>query len=303
MYAVETQNLTKKYKKNVAVNDLNMQVPEGIIYGLLGKNGAGKTTTIRMIMGLTKPDLGIISVFGKNTKKERMWALKNIGAIVETPGFYGNLTAQKNLAITADLRDIDMSRVDQVLEIVGLTAEASKKVKNYSTGMKQRLGIANALIHSPKVLILDEPTNGLDPEGINQLRDFIQSLAKKLKITVILSSHILSEVEQIADYIGIIHKGTLIEQFKISDSGFNKQDYVLLEVDQNSQAKEILTKMQLDYQQVDNLFKIFCAKDQNGQISRELVHNGITIYNMSSIKKSLEDKFLYAVGKAKESVL
>ncbi|MCG8485263.1 MAG: ABC transporter ATP-binding protein [Clostridia bacterium] len=296
MYAVEIKNLTKKYKEIMAVNDLNMQVHEGTIYGLLGKNGAGKTTTIRIIMGLTKPDSGTISVFGKSIKKDRLWAMKNIGAIVETPGFYGNLTAKKNLKITADLRGVELKRVDEVLDFVGLSNAASKQVKHFSAGMRQRLGIANVLIHSPKILILDEPTNGLDPEGINQLRDFIQSIAKELKITVILLSHILSEVEQIANYIGIINNGTLVEQFNISELGFNKQNYVLLEVDKNSESQEILSKMQLKFQQMDNQFKIFCEKDTNGLISRQLVQNGITIYSMCSVKKSLEDKFLCAVG-------
>lgn len=298
MYAIEIENLSKSYNKVKAVDRLNMQVHEGAVYGLLGKNGAGKTTTIRMIMGLSRPDCGDICVFGRNIKIDRLWALANIGAIVETPGFYGNLTAKKNLEITADLRSIDFYRVDEVLDIVGLTDAATKQVKNFSTGMKQRLGIANALIHSPKILILDEPTNGLDPEGINQLRDFIKSLAQELKITVVLSSHILSEVEQLADYIGIIHNGTMVEQFRISDVGFNRQNYVLLEVDNHSDAIEVLAKMQLDFLQLDDHLKIFCDRDRNGQISRELINNDITVYNMSSIKKSLEDKFLHAVGHA-----
>lgn len=202
---LRTENLTKKFKNQVAVQNISMNVPENSVYGLLGPNGAGKSTTLKMIAGILKPTRGRI-IFNKHPWKRS--DLSNIGALIETPPLYGNLTARENLKVRTELLNISDGRIDEVLEISGLTGTGKKRAGQFSMGMKQRLGIAIALLNNPKLLILDEPTNGLDPVGIEELRNLIRQFPKQ-GMTVILSSHILSEVEQIADYIGIICNGKL----------------------------------------------------------------------------------------------
>lgn len=202
---LRTENLTKKIKNQVAVQNISMNVPENSVYGLLGPNGAGKSTTLKMIAEILKPTRGSI-IFNKHPWKRS--DLSNIGALIETPPLYGNLTARENLKVRTELLNISDGRIDEVLEISGLTGTGKKRAGQFSMGMKQRLGIAIALLNNPKLLILDEPTNGLDPVGIEELRNLIRQFPKQ-GMTVILSSHILSEVEQIADYIGIICNGKL----------------------------------------------------------------------------------------------
>lgn len=210
-YIIETKKLSKYYKKQGANTDIDLKVPQNVVYGLLGPNGAGKSTLLKMITGMINPTAGQILY------DERQWQRKDlleIGALIEQPPIYENLTARQNLKVRALLYDLPESRIDEVLEIVHLTNTGDKKSGKFSMGMKQRLGIAIALINNPKLLILDEPTNGLDPIGIGELRELIKSFPKK-GITVILSSHILSEVEQMADYVGIIANGKLGYQEKI----------------------------------------------------------------------------------------
>ncbi|MGG7165591.1 lantibiotic protection ABC transporter ATP-binding protein [Clostridium ihumii] len=211
-YFLETKNLKKQFKKQVAVDDINLKIKEGTIYGFLGPNGAGKSTTLKMITGLLYPTSGEIIFNGHPWSRKD---LRDIGALIESPAFYGNLTARENLRVHTKLLKLPESRIDEVLEIVDLKDTGKKKSSEFSLGMKQRLGIAIALLNNPKLLILDEPTNGLDPLGIQDLRILIKSL-KERGITIILSSHILSEVEQIAEYIGIIYKGKLKYQNKIN---------------------------------------------------------------------------------------
>lgn len=297
MSAIEISNLSKSFKDFKAVHDLSLTVPEGKIYGFLGKNGAGKTTTIRTIMGLMKPDSGKISLFGKEiTTKNRVWASRQIGCIVETPGFYENLTARGNLAVTRELYGADVRRIEEVLELVGLTQVGKKKVKNFSLGMKQRLGIANALLHSPKILILDEPTNGLDPSGIKDMRNLIKALSQNEKITIMISSHILSEVEQVADTVGIIDQGRLMGEMDIKELISDEQSFLLLEVSEKDKALELLKKLKLNYLMENHLFKILCKKELNPLINKELVSNNINVLNLTSVQNSLEDKFFSLVG-------
>jgi ABC-type multidrug transport system ATPase subunit len=295
-YAIELKQITKRYKDTIAVKNLNIQVPRGKVYGFLGRNGAGKTTTLRIIMGLVKQNSGSVYIMGKNAKENRLFVLSNIGAIVESPGFYRNLSAEKNLRITADLYGTDKNRTEEVLKIVGLSAVGKRKVKTFSTGMKQRLGIANALVHSPDILILDEPTNGLDPEGVKDLRSFIRNLSGELGITILVSSHILSEVEQIADHVGILDQGKLVEQFNIQDFRLTDQSYLLLEVDQLQRTALLLKENEIEYTLSDNQLKVYCPKEKNGDINNMMTSNNIIISNMSSIKNSLEDRFLSVVG-------
>ncbi len=210
-YIIETKNLSKIYYNNTVVDSINMHVEKGKIYGLLGKNGAGKTTTMCMLLNLAYPTSGEIYLFGKNSKKYTKEIYSNIGSIIETPGFYENLTAYENLKIISKLRkDFYPQNINLVLEMVNLENSKSKKFKDFSLGMKQRLGIAAAIMHNPELLILDEPINGLDPFGIKEIRTLLKRLSHEYGITILISSHILSEIENIADVIGIMDKGILI---------------------------------------------------------------------------------------------
>ena len=211
---VETKGLCKSYGGALRVKDLHMQVPEGAIYGFLGPNGAGKSTTLKMILGLAHPTGGEIDVFGKRMNaKNRLDILKDIGSLIESPSYYGHLTGEENLKILQTLRKVPEQNIREALEIVRLTSQKDKQVAHYSLGMKQRLGLAAALLAHPRLLILDEPTNGLDPEGIKEVRELILKLNRDRKITVLISSHILGELSKFATRYGIIHHGKLIEEF------------------------------------------------------------------------------------------
>lgn len=213
MNIIETRHLTKGSGAAMRVNDLNLAVPEGCVYGFLGPNGAGKTTTLKLLLGLIKPTDGTISFFGKEmTEKNRLSILSHTGSLIENPSYYGHLTGLENLQIIAKLKKVPASEIEKVLNTVHLYEQKDKKVKQYSLGMKQRLGIAMALLGSPRLLILDEPTNGLDPAGIQEIRELIKDLPVTHQMTVIVSSHLLGEVEQMADMVGIIHHGQLVFQ-------------------------------------------------------------------------------------------
>ena len=210
MYIIETDNLTKAYGGFTAVSKVNIHVPKGTVYGFLGPNGAGKTTTMKMLLGLTRPTGGSFTIDGKSYPKDRMEILRELGSFIEAPAFYGNLTGEENLEIIRSILGLPKSSVSEVLELVGLTQYRDRLAKKYSLGMKQRLGLAGALIGRPPVLILDEPTNGLDPVGIHEIRTLIRSLPEKLGCTVLVSSHLLGEVELMADNIGILNHGRLL---------------------------------------------------------------------------------------------
>jgi len=214
-FIVQTQNLSKYFGKEQAVSNINLQIRKGEIYGFLGPNGAGKTTTIRMLLGLMKPSSGTIKIFQKDIAKDRIQILANVGSLVENPSYYPHLTAYENLEALRKILGVPKSRIDEVLQIVRLKEVANKKVKGFSLGMKQRLGIAAALLHNPELLILDEPTNGLDPSGIIEIRNLIKRLPKEYGMTIIISSHLLSEIDQMATQVGIVSKGTLIFQDSI----------------------------------------------------------------------------------------
>ncbi len=214
---VQTNALTKRYGDFDAVHQLDMEVKENRIYGFLGPNGAGKSTTLKMLLGLVRPTAGEIDIFGKRVNsKNRMEILKEIGSLIETPSYYGHLTARENLKISATLLGLPDSNIDKVLEIVRLDRQGNKKTAAYSLGMKQRLGLASALLSFPKLLILDEPTNGLDPAGIQEMRGLIKSLPKQYGMTVIVSSHLLSEIDQMAEDIGIIANGKMMYQGELN---------------------------------------------------------------------------------------
>ena len=214
---IETTELTKAYNGHPVVDRVNLAVPEGSVYGFIGPNGAGKSTTMKMLLGLVHPTGGKVEILGKTMNPEnRLTLLKQTGSLIESPACYGHLTGQENLEILAQLKDVPKTDIDRVLEIVELTQCRHRKLKTYSLGMRQRLGIAQALLGNPKVLILDEPTNGLDPAGIQQMRALIRDMPRRCGASVLISSHLLSEMEQMADQVGILNQGRLLFQGPLS---------------------------------------------------------------------------------------
>lgn len=247
MNIIETENLTKSYAGFTAVSDVNLHIPKGTVYGFLGPNGAGKSTTMKMFLGLTKPTSGSFTIDGKRYPDNRVEILKEVGSFIEAPAFYGNLSGEENLEIIRQILELPPSSVSEALEIVGLTPFKRRLAKKYSLGMKQRLGLAGALIGEPAILILDEPTNGLDPVGIHEIRTLIRSLPKKFNCTVLVSSHLLSEIELMADNIGILNRGHLLFEgtlnelkYSAASKGYptdNLEDTFLALIDDDNQKR------------------------------------------------------------------
>ena len=295
-HVIETKNLSKIYSKNRVVDSVDMHVERGKIYGLLGKNGAGKTTTMCMLLNLTYPSDGEIFLFGKNTKKYSNEIYSNIGSIIETPGFYENLTAYENLKIIAKLRgDYSPRKVDAVLEMVNLDGDKSKRFKDFSLGMKQRLGIAAAIMHSPELLILDEPINGLDPFGIKEIRLLLKRLAHEFGITILISSHILSEIENIADVIGFMDNGVLIEEISRRDLLERLDKFVEFEVSDVDLAASIFRKLDLkenvDFAVEDGTLRLFSHLDLRDKFNALFVSAGIDVKKVNLCEENLEEFF------------
>lgn len=299
-YIIETKNLTKVYGEQKAVNSVNLHIEKGSIYGLLGRNGAGKTTIMKMILGLTDITNGEVSVFNQNIKGNEKKIYPRIGAIIETPGFYPNLTGTENLEIFALLRGTAFpDAVKNALEVVGLPHKDKKLFGNYSLGMKQRLGIANAILHDPEVLILDEPTNGLDPIGIAEVRNFIKDLSIKKGKTILISSHILSEITLLADTVGIIDKGVLLEESSMEELNKKNRKYIMLEVSDVSKTTIVLEKEFgiTNYSFEDNNHvKIYSHGLDMAKINKSLVMNGISVASSQTCNDSLEDYFKKITG-------
>ncbi|PGL29246.1 bacitracin ABC transporter ATP-binding protein [Bacillus cereus] len=292
-YIIETEDLTKTYGAVNCVNQLQMQVGKGDIYGFLGPNGAGKTTTIRMLLGLIKPTKGNIKVFNRDLKTNRIDILREVGSLVESPSYYGHLTGHENLEVIRQMLQIPKKNIDEVLRIVRLEKQKDKLVKQYSLGMKQRLGIAMALLGNPKLLILDEPTNGLDPAGIQEIRELIKQLPKQYDMTVVISSHLLNEMDQIATQVGIINSGQLIFQDKIEVLRKKSQASMKIRVNDVVKAHQILEQHQIHlglegdclvtHQQEDHLIS---------HINHLLVQQNISVYRIEEEKHTLEEIFL-----------
>ncbi|WCN36389.1 ABC transporter ATP-binding protein [Aneurinibacillus uraniidurans] len=297
---IKTTDLTKMYDNQKSVDRVNMTVKQGEIYGFLGRNGAGKTTTIRMLLGLIKPTCGQIEIFGENLFTNQKEILRRIGSIVEVPGFYENLTARENLLINAKIMGIHKKyAIEEALEIVGLQDETGKLVGKYSLGMKQRLGIARALLHYPELLILDEPTNGLDPIGIKEMRRLIKSLAEERKITILISSHILSEIEQIADRMGIIHEGRLLEEIGFDQLQKINRKYLEFQVSNDNKAAMLLESQFhiYDYEVHDGGYiRVYSHLGQQGQINKVFVQHDIEVLKIVISEDRLEDYFTKLVG-------
>ena len=299
-YILQTRNLTKRYGNKTVVNDLNMNLNKGDIYGFLGQNGAGKTTTLRMIMGLIQSTAGEIEVFGsKLDQKDQNKIMERIGVIIEYPGFYLNLTAEENLEIHRRLMGMgNKESIEEALAIVGLLEAKDQKVKGYSLGMKQRLGIARAILHHPEFLVLDEPLNGLDPVGIKEIRQLFLDLSKQ-GITILISSHLLSEIEQIATRIGIIHHGNLLEE--VDYETLQKKSRHYLEINVNDEQKTVFILEQklgiTDYLIVgQGTVYLYENIDQPALINATLTNNGIEVQGILLSRDSLEDYFLKVTG-------
>lgn len=298
-YVIETRNLSKIYSKNTVVNSVDMHVEKGKIYGLLGKNGAGKTTTMCMLLNLISPSSGEILLFGKNPGKYSTEVYSKIGSIIETPGFYENLTAYENLKVLAKLRgNYNPQNINLVLEMVNLENAKSKKFKDFSLGMKQRLGIAAAIMHTPELLILDEPINGLDPIGIKEIRTLLKRLTHEFGITILISSHILSEIENIADIIGFMDEGVLIEEISKEDLFKRLDKFVEFEVSDIDLACEILKKLELkeNYDFVidrnEGILRLYSRLELRDMFNAIFVNSGINVKKVNLCEENLENFFL-----------
>ncbi|WP_123039198.1 ABC transporter ATP-binding protein [Cohnella candidum] len=297
---LRTRHLTKRYGSKTVVHDLNMTIRVGDIYGFLGQNGAGKTTTLRMLMGLIQPSDGEIELFGSALHENKRSAMERIGAIIEYPGFYLNLNAVDNLEIHRRLMGMGNKEcIDDVLATVGLLDAKRQKVRSYSLGMKQRLGIARALLHHPELLLLDEPTNGLDPGGIKEMRQLFLELARKRGITFLISSHLLSEIEQLATKVGIIHKGKLLEEIDRETLQKKTRHYLEIKVTDAQKAAFILEQKLgiTDYVAAGpGILRLYEHLEQPDQVSLTLANNGVGVREMALSGDSLEDYFLKITG-------
>ena len=300
MNIVQTTGLCKQYGQSVRVRDLNLSVPEGCIYGFLGPNGAGKSTTLKMILGLVHPTAGQISVFGKAVNQQnRLDILKQVGSLIESPSYYGHLTGEENLRIVQTLRNVPERDVRQVLEIVRLQNQKDKKVAHYSLGMKQRLGIAAALLGFPKLLILDEPTNGLDPAGIQEMRELICSLPERFGMTVVVSSHLLSEIDQMADHVAIIREGELVFQDTLEALHGRSRHHLALRTTNNAVARAVLQERSVPCQEEEGYLILPILSDElAAQLTRLLAERHLGVIRLEERQKSLEDIFLELTGKA-----
>ena len=299
-YAIETIGLTKKYGEQFSVNKLSLNVPREKIYGLLGRNGAGKTTAMRLLLNLARPTSGTIKLLGNDYKNNPKNIYCRVGSIIETPGFYDNLTGFENLNIIARLRGrFQKGRIDRALELVGLNTETQKLFSNYSLGMKQRLGIAAAIMHKPELLILDEPINGLDPIGIHEIRKFLLSLCKTQGITIFISSHVLNEIEQLADIIGVMHGGRLIDEVDMSELRKRNRQYVEFDVSKINTATMLLERQFgiSDYTVCnDNTIKVYGCIDRRGEINKCFITHDLTVTTVKVSEEKLEDYFSGLIG-------
>ncbi|ENE0726795.1 ABC transporter ATP-binding protein [Listeria monocytogenes] len=292
--ALQVTNLHKKIRKREIIKGISFEVMPGEIFGFLGPNGAGKTTTIRMIVGLIKPTSGTILIGGKDIRKNFTEAMRGLGSIVENPEFYTFLTGQENLAYFARMdSSIKKERIQEVTELVGLEKRINDRVSTYSLGMRQRLGIAQALLSNPKLLILDEPTNGLDPSGIHEMRDFIRALARNEGISVLVSSHLLSEIELLCDRVAIMTDGTIIKTDQVAHllSSRAQLRWRVTPIEQAKAFLESVTEVE-----VEGEYLVTAMNEESAEWNEQLVAKGIKVHEIDKRKPSLEDLFLELTG-------
>ena len=300
MNIIETHDLCKQYGNALRVAHLDLDVPEGSVYGFLGPNGAGKSTTLKMILGLVRPTAGDIRVLGKKMDGgNRLAVLRQVGSLIESPSYYGHLTGEENLRIVQTLRGVPEKNIREVLQIVRLDGQRGKRVAYYSLGMKQRLGLAAALLGYPKLLILDEPTNGLDPAGIQEMRELICSLPERFGMTVVVSSHLLSEIDQMADHVAIIREGELVFQDTLEALHGRSRHHLALRTTNNAVARAILQEKSVPCQEEGGYLILPILSDEiAAQLTRLLGARNLGVIRLEERQKSLEDIFLELTGKA-----
>jgi len=300
MYSVlKVDNLRKSFGKNIAVDGISFEVYEGEIFGILGPNGAGKSTTLSIITGLVRPNSGDVSIFGIRLKKNFVEAINNLGTLVETPGFYNHLTAYENLKLFSRLRRVKKNEIISTLEQVGLGDHAKRKVKDYSLGMKRRLGLANALLGQPRILVLDEPTNGLDQKGVKRVLELILALSKREKISVVISSNLLHDIEAICDRALLIDKGRTIFCESLSE--------LIKPVENSFNIKVIPTKNAIHFlKQIDgvihieliesNVIKVVLSNNSSSELNRLLIEKGYDVFEITPVRRTLRELFLELKG-------
>jgi ABC-type multidrug transport system ATPase subunit len=302
MYCVETNNLSHSFSANVPVlNNINLKVPRGSIYGFLGPNGAGKTTTLRLLLGLIKKQKGDISIFGRSLHKNRIDILKKVGSMIESPSLYGHLTAKENLLLLQKIYQCTVNRITEVLQLVGIPDTGNKKVSQFSLGMKQRLSIAVALLHNPGLLILDEPTNGLDPYGIIEIRDLLKKLNEEAGVTIIISSHLLAEIEKLATHVGIISHGNLVFQDtlnQLTDKQYSSSK-TMLHCNDLEKTQQVIHSLQLNGIKENGRIMMPALEPRSiATLNRELVNNNIEVYEISTVRKDLETIFMDLINQS-----
>lgn len=296
---ITTETLTKQYGSKTVVNCLDLSVPAGSIYGFLGPNGAGKSTTIKLLLGLVKPNSGSMKLLGREiNEKNRLSILSQTGSLIESPAYYGHLSGFENLQIICTLKNVPETEIYRVLKIVRMEGQKDKKVREYSLGMKQRLGLAAALLGNPRLLLLDEPTNGLDPAGIQEMRELICSLPNRYGMTVLVSSHLLSEMDQMATHVGIIDKGQLIFQDSLAVLHEHSRLRLLLKTDNDDQALPILKRSEIPAEQKNG--KLYLRSTEDSLVIKAvslLAASGVGVLRLSEQQMSLEDIFLHLTGR------
>lgn len=300
MNIIQTHDLCKQYGNALRVSHLNLNVPEGSIYGFLGPNGAGKSTTLKMVLGLVRPTAGSIRVLGKDMdSSNRLSVLRQVGSLIESPSYYGHLTGEENLRIVQTLRGIPEKNIREVLQIIRLDGQREKKVAHYSLGMKQRLGLAAVLLGYPKLLILDEPTNGLDPAGIQEMRELICDLPGRFGMTVVVSSHLLSEIDQMANHVAIIREGELVFQDSLEALHGRSRHHLALRTTNNAVARRLLAEQSVPCEEENGYLILPILSDEvAAQLTAFLAGNRLGIVRLEERQKSLEDIFLDLTGKA-----
>jgi lantibiotic transport system ATP-binding protein len=299
-YCLQTQGLSYSFSKRENVlNNINLRVKEGSIYGFLGPNGAGKTTTLRLVLGLLKKQQGTISIFGKPFQQHRLEILQQTGSLIESPSLYTHLTAVENLLLLQKIYQCPRERIQKVLELVGLPGTGSKKVSQFSLGMKQRLSIAVALLNSPSLLILDEPTNGLDPNGIIEIRELLKNINRQQGVTIVVSSHLLSEIEKLVTHVGVIHKGNMLFQGTLVELQGKQLKSSFLEFETNDDVTSLRVIRDNNMEAHAGNGKIvlnIMEKEKIAFINEQLVKNGVAVYSISTIKNDLEAIFMNLIN-------
>ena len=301
-YIMETVGLRKSYKGNVVVNDVNIHVPKGAIYGFVGPNGAGKSTVMKMILNLIQPEAGEVQLFGEKVTDQSYEVFKRVGSIIENPYFYEKMTARQNLEFHCDYMGFpNKERIDEVLQMVDLQNVEGKQIRHYSLGMKQRLAIARAILAKPEFLILDEPINALDPEGIREMRNLFQRLNQEDGTTIFISSHILSEVDLIADTIGIIQHGNLLAELPIEEIHKHQTEYISLQVDDVAHAATLLEQMGIaNFSVLDKEFiRIYDSNISGKVLSKALIESGVGLESLGRKQDTLEDYFFQLTEEGK----